>query len=127
MAKVIVVDDDSSNITLLEIFLDLEGYEVTSSTDIEQAKTLADEETDAFLIDCNLARGANGLDLLRDIRQGKTAASSDAIVIMTSGDYRRESESMEAGADHFLLKPYPPDQLSKYLSQLMAAKGNHGK
>ncbi len=127
MAKVIVVDDDSSNIALLEIFLDLEGFEVKSSTDIEQAKAAADEKTDAFLIDCNLARGKNGLDLLRDIRQGKTDASSDIIVIMTSGDYRRESEAMDAGADHFLLKPYPPDQLSKHLNQLMAAKGYNGK
>jgi DNA-binding NtrC family response regulator len=127
MAKIIVVDDDPSNISLLEIFLDLEGFSVFSSTDMEQAKAAADENTEAFLIDCNLARGANGIDLLRDIRQGDTAAPIDAIVIMTSGDYRRESETMAAGADKFLLKPYPPDQLSSSLNRLMAAKGKYGK
>jgi DNA-binding NtrC family response regulator len=127
MARVIVVDDDPSNISLLEIFLDLEGFSVKSSTDMEQARALIEVNTDAFLIDCNLARGANGLDLLREIRLGKTAAPIDAIVIMTSGDYRRESEAMAAGADKFLLKPYPPDQLSTNLKRLMAAKGENGK
>jgi len=127
MARVIVVDDDPSNISLLEIFLDLEGFSVKSSTDMEQARALIEANTDAFLIDCNLARGANGLDLLREIRLGNTAAPIDAIVIMTSGDYRRESEAMAAGADKFLLKPYPPDQLSTNLKRLMAAKGENGK
>jgi len=90
-----------------------------TSPDIDKAKAAMDASTDAFLIDCYLARGASGLDLCREIRQGKTSAPSQSAIIMASGDYRRENDAMEAGADHFLLKPYSPDVLINKLRELM--------
>ena len=126
MSNIIVVDDDPTNITLTKLLLELDGFSVTTCFDIASAKSYADEKTDAFLIDCHLARGASGIDLLRDIRSGSTAAEQEVVVIITSGDYRRESEASEAGADKFLLKPYPPESLSENLTKLLEIKkGKH--
>lgn len=126
MSNIIVVDDDPTNITLTKLLLELDGYSVTTCFDITSAKASAGDGTDAFLIDCNLARGANGIDLLRDIRSGTTGAEEEVVVIITSGDYRREVEASEAGADMFLLKPYPPESLSDNLAKLLKMKkGKH--
>ncbi len=126
MSNIIVVDDDPTNITLTRLLLELDGFSVATCFDIPSAKTSADASTDAFLIDCHLARGASGIDLLRDIRRGSTAAEQEVVVIITSGDYRRESEASEAGADMFLLKPYPPESLSENLAKLLEfKKGKH--
>ncbi len=125
MPRIVVVDDDPSNSSLIKLLLEMDGYSVVTSPDIASAKVMADGDTDAFLIDYHLARGANGLDLLRDIRQGNTPASADSVVIVTSGDYRRESEAREAGANKFMLKPYPADALSQELSRLLAARKNN--
>ena len=127
MFNVIVVDDDPANTTLLKMLLEMDGFTVTTSADIEGAKANTDSETAAFLIDCHLARGKSGLDLVRDIRQGQTAAAADAVVLVTSGDYRQKQASEEAGANRFLLKPYPPETLSSLLLQLLNTKDKNVK
>jgi len=127
MTKIIVVDDDLTNAGLIKMLLELDGYEVVSCADIAQAKTAASTDAGAFVIDCHLARGASGLDLVRDVRQGKTDAAAEISIIVTSGDHRREPEAMEAGADQFLLKPYPPDTLSEALKNLLAEGDSHGE
>ncbi len=120
MSSVIVVDDDPTNAGLLKMLLELDGFTVHSCADIPQALEATSEDISAYVVDINLARGANGLDLLTKIRKSETEAKSDCVVIMTSGDYRREDESIERGASTFLLKPYSPDVLSTTLNELLS-------
>lgn len=124
MSKVIVVDDDFTNVGLIKMLLELDGFTVSACTDIEQAYQAA-TGADAFVIDINLSRGTNGLDLLRAIRAGQTAAQPNTVVIMSSGDYRRDTEALEAGANQFLLKPYPPQSLTEALSQFLSKGQPH--
>lgn len=126
MAHIIVVDDDPTNTELIKMLLEMEGYNVTACYDIDQAKAAATGQSDAFVVDCNLARGANGLNLLHAIRQGQTGAPSDTVVIMTSGDYRREADALKLGAQKFLLKPYQPNELTDLLYQLLKQDGTIG-
>jgi len=125
MKKIIVIDDDPTNAGLIKMLLELDGYEVTAGSDEEEAIAATQKDTSAFVIDCNLARGASGIDILRKVRNGQTDASQDAIVIMTSGDYRLENETIEAGANQFLLKPYSPDILSKEIANLTTTGANN--
>ncbi len=117
MSKIIVVDDDPTNITLIQMLLELDGFTVIACGDVDGAKAAAAADTSAFVVDYHLARGSKGLDLLHAVRRGETAAPQDTIVIITSGDYRCEAETMEAGANLFLLKPYSPNTLSQELNQ----------
>ncbi len=123
MTKIIVVDDDNTNSSLIKMLLELDGFNVEACEDQEQAEAAITSETKAFVIDCHLARGKSGLDLLRAVRAGKTNAPADTAVIITSGDYRREDESKEAGANLFLLKPYPPNALSEVIAEILTKGG----
>ena len=127
MHKVIVVDDDPTNTSLIKLLLEMDGFSVQTSADIAGAKEVSSLSTDAYLIDCHLERGSNGIDLLKDIRLGETKAAVDVVVIVTSGDYRREVDAEVAGADLFLLKPYAPDTLSSKLKELLKARAHHGE
>ena len=119
MTQIIVVDDDNTNSSLIKMLLELDGFTVAACEDQEKATAAASSETKAFVIDCHLARGRSGLDLLRAIRAGETDAAKETAVIVTSGDYRRENESLEFGANIFLLKPYPPDTLSEVITDIL--------
>lgn len=121
--NVIVVDDDPTNAGLIKMLLELDGYAVTTCTDLPQAETAASPTTDVFVVDINLARGASGVDLLHQIRAGNLSTPANATVFMTSGDYRRETEVMEAGANRFLLKPYTPDVLSRAINEIFKNNG----
>lgn len=120
MTQIIVVDDDNTNSSLIKMLLELDGFSVETCEDQKKAEDSASLNTEAFVIDCHLARGRSGLDLLRAIRAGETKADSETAVIVTSGDYRQEEEAVESGANLFLLKPYPPNTLSEVLTDLLA-------
>lgn len=119
MTQIIVVDDDNTNSSLIKMLLELDGFAVEACSDQEKATAVTSQETKAFVIDYHLARGRSGLNLLRAIRAGQTNADMGTAVIITSGDYRREKESMEAGANLFLLKPYPPNELSNSIKEIL--------
>jgi CheY-like chemotaxis protein len=119
MPEIIVVDDDTTNVQLLQMLLELEGFAVTACTNIGQATAAANLATNAFVVDWHLERNSSGLELLQAVRQGQTKAAADTILIISSGDHRREKEALDAGANHFLLKPYAPDELLQLLAKLL--------
>lgn len=121
MANIILIDDDRTNANLIKMLLEMDGFSVKVGPDLQQARALIQETTDAFIIDCNLARGDNGIDLLKEIRNGETPVAKNIPVIMTSGDDRRSREADESGATQFLLKPYSPSKLSEELSKLVGS------
>lgn len=127
MTQIILVDDDTTNVELIKMLLELDGFSVNACTDIRQATgAAAKTAVSAFIIDHHLSRDESGLDLLRDIRAGQTGAANNVPVIMTSGDDRRSDEALAAGASTFLLKPYPPTTLTQTLQTLLDAGERHG-
>ncbi len=126
MSAIVIVDDDATNIGLLKMLLELDGYVVMACKTIDEAKTAAAEGVDAFVIDCHLDKGSSGLTLLQDIRSGQTPADLNSITIMVSGDHRLEKEAMAAGANYFFLKPYSPSELTNRLQTLLSEKEHSG-
>ncbi len=119
MTKIILVDDDRTNAMLIKRLLEMDGYKVQVCPDVERALEASKRGVDAFVIDCNLSYGDDGVDLLVDIRSGNTEADRNTPVIMTSGDDRRLASAEFAGATRFLIKPYSPGFLSGQLGELL--------
>ncbi|MBN1314171.1 MAG: response regulator [Anaerolineales bacterium] len=116
MKHVLIVDDDRTTVRLLTMLLEFDGYKVSQKPRPDSALEFATQEhVDAFIIDCNLA-GYNGIDLLKAIRADETLADRPAI--MTSGK-DLERESLAAGADVFLLKPFSTTVLTDMLAKLL--------
>ena len=119
MPTIILVDDDRTNTTLIRMLLEMDGFSVVACPDVERAQLATSNGADAFVIDCNLAHGDDGIELLKAIRLGSTNANPDVPVIMTSGDDSRGADAEEAGATRFLVKPYSPSTLSAHLGELL--------
>ncbi|HET6447223.1 MAG TPA: response regulator [candidate division Zixibacteria bacterium] len=119
MGTIILVDDDRSNTTLLKMLLEMDGFQVSACPGMVQALDAANDSVDAFIIDCNLAQGEDGIELLQAIRNGSTNAPQDCPVIVTSGDDGRIEEAELAGATTFLLKPFSPSSLSDLLRSVL--------
>ena len=119
MPSIIIVDDDYNNTKLMSMLLEMDGFKVTVSPNVQQAKNAAVSGVDALVIDVYLSPGVDGIVFLKQIRQGATAIPTDIPVIMTSGDDRKIEAAKEAGATDFLLKPFSPTDLSHELTKLL--------
>ncbi len=120
MNKIMVVDDDRVMVSLLTMLLQMDGFEVMGT---DPAKSIAEQvlsgRPDLVLIDVIMAR-ANGIEILDQLRSTPELASMR--VIMTSG-MDVEEKCRQHGADGFLLKPYPPDQLIQTIRAKLESGG----
>jgi CheY-like chemotaxis protein len=114
--KVLVVDDDPQANHLLKLLLELDGFDVVLCPRAE--KTLATAQTErpnVLLMDVHIG-GANGLDVLKALRQDPALTALP--VVMYSG-MNLEYECQQAGANAFILKPYAQDELVSTLKKAM--------
>lgn len=113
MISVLLVDDHPVVIEGLRKLLDTAGdIEVTgsandASTALTQAKALKPQ---VILLDLRMP-GATGIQTTRRLREQQFAG---AIIVLTSyGDQAYVTQALEAGADGYLLKSTPSEQLIK--------------
>lgn len=109
--KVLIVDDDPGMREVLESILVLEDVMVYSATDGKDAvqKTLA-LKPDLILLDIGMPK-LNGLTFCKAIRAGAETRNIPIIVVTSFTAKGRLEECMEAGADDFLGKPFPMEEL----------------
>lgn len=116
-----IVDDDLTMVTLLTTLLELDGYQVVRWDDTAQFLEHVDAtRPDLVLMDVYL-RGHDGIELVRTLRRHPT--HSTLPVVMTSG-MDVSDQSLAAGADAFVLKPYDPEVLLQTIrTQLQHSRG----
>lgn len=123
-SRILVVDDEATNLRLLERVLALAGFtDVVCTTDPEEAVSLAREaEPDLLLLDLHMP-GLDGLDALSQIREGVRPGMFLPVVILTA-DITREAKrrALAAGADDFLTKPFDHDEVVLRVRNLLRTK-----
>jgi CheY-like chemotaxis protein len=116
--KILVVEDDPVNQTILLDFLAANGFEtVGASSGPEGIDRFESDAPDLLLVDVQLPR-KNGFELLREIK-GRPKGRSTPIVLMSAvyNDHDQSSRTVQLGtlADGYLTKPF---DLVKLLAQV---------
>jgi len=105
---ILVVDDDPEIRSLLQAYLEKNGYRVSSAGDGRGMKALLERSRiDLVVLDIMLP-GEDGLTLCRELR----ARSPLPIIMLTArGDDTDRIVGLEMGADDYLPKPFNPREL----------------
>jgi CheY-like chemotaxis protein len=112
MPKLLLAEDDPTMVSLLSTLLKMEGFEVVAlDANADVPAAVKSEKPDFMLMDVNIGK-QNGLELLKVIR--KDSGNANVRIVMASG-YNLKDECLKSGANHFLLKPFMPDDLLKLL------------
>ena len=105
MARILIVEDNASNLKLATVILRAAGFHVVGACDsVEAGQSIAEALPDLILMDLGLP-GKDGYAITRELR-GQEATHDIPIIAVTSyamvGDRRR---AMEAGCVAYLTKP----------------------
>jgi two-component system, NtrC family, response regulator HydG len=120
MAKILVVDDDSTFCIMLNTFLSKNGHEVKGAFSYEEAlRLIKAEDFDVLLSDFRLP-DHSGMDLLAEAKR----KSSDTIVILMTGyaDIRVAVSAIKKGAYEYVTKPINPDEILLTISNAINAR-----
>ncbi|MBM1106521.1 sigma-54-dependent Fis family transcriptional regulator [Aurantibacter crassamenti] len=113
-AKILVVDDNKSVLSALEILLQFEYQTVETISNPNQLPSFKDlPDFDIVLLDMNFSAGVNtgneGLYWLREIR--KKAPEISVIMMTAYGAVDLAVKALKEGAADFVLKPWNNDKL----------------
>ncbi|MCW7538452.1 response regulator [Aquabacterium sp. A7-Y] len=104
-ARILVVDDNPLNLELATELLQMEGYEVTTATDSEQAQqSLATQLPDLVLLDLSLPR-MDGLTLTRKLKADPRYADVPVVALTALAMKGDEEKALEAGCNGYITKP----------------------
>lgn len=121
MKRLLILEDDSLNATLLKDLFTLEGFEVVTAKNTKLAEDLLFlKKIDLLITDINLP-GINGLDWLRSRKE----AGSSIPFIVTSGSHRKEDfiAANHLGAFGYLEKPINPEGMVNLIHQFFSKAG----
>lgn len=105
MARVLVVEDNATNLTLAMFLLQRAGHTMISATDAETGLTLArDEQPDLILMDMQLP-GMDGLEATA-LLKGDERTRAIPVIALTALAMKGDEERIRAaGCDGYIAKP----------------------
>lgn len=116
--KLLVGDDDPSVCSLIEVLFS-DDYDVvvayTGKQVIEKAK---EERPDLVLLDLHLPDGL-GTEVVKELRKEQTMKLTPVIMITGAGDAQSEIESLRAGVDDYVEKPFDEDALAARMDRVL--------
>ena len=102
--KVLIVEDDTNILELLEIHLKDLYCEVTMTSDgLEGYQTALSKNFDLIILDINLPQ-KDGLDICRDLRANKI--TTPILMLTARSEEIDKILGLETGADDYLTKPF---------------------
>jgi two-component system, cell cycle response regulator DivK len=122
MAKVLIVEDNSANMTLAVFLLQSAGHAVLSARDAEAGLTLArDEQPDLILMDIQLP-GMDGLQATALLKRDDATRAIPVIALTALAMKGDEERIRAAGCDGYIAKPMRYQEfLATIAAQLVGA------
>jgi len=120
--KIIIIDDNITMTALLSTLLEMENFEVITINNIVNTnmnQTIKNHNPDAMIVDFHLS-GLDGLEIVKAVKGDPLLQNIKVIVSSGANMYK---ESMEAGADYFIQKPYMPSELLSNIKLLTSQIG----
>ena len=125
--RILVVDDNPTNVDFLVDLLGLTGFEVVAHQGVDGAlDVFASQDFDLVITDLVMPE-RDGFDLIHAIRGGTRRQATPIIVASASAFPGDQVRAMAAGANEFLSKPVDAIQLLQRMAVLLKIEYEHGR
>ncbi len=119
MKKILVIEDNETNLYLIRFILNKSGYEVIEAREGKTGVELAaKEKPDLILMDIQLP-DIDGLEATRRVRASEDAGELPIIALTSYAMVGDREKALEAGCTGYIEKPINPEtfiaEMEKYL------------
>jgi DNA-binding response OmpR family regulator len=123
--RALIIDDDPSLRVFIKILFEGNGFEVSLAENGTEGIALALSNPPHLIILDIMMEGLNGFEVCKILRSNASIRNT-AIVMISGKSFKPDiDKSMELGADAFVVKPYPPDELLKTSIRCMNERAKH--
>ena len=117
--RILVVDDEIYIVHILDFSLGMEGYEVLTALDGEQAVEKARaERPDLIVLDIMMPK-LDGYETCKILKAGDDTKNIPVILLSAKGRNVDQKIGFEVGADDYITKPFSPRKLVERINALL--------
>jgi CheY-like chemotaxis protein len=117
---ILIVDDNAQNLKLARVILSVEGYDVRTAVDAEDAlRVLGSFTPRLILMDLQLP-GMDGLQLVRLLRADPARRAIQIIALTAYAMKGDEERAFAAGCDGYVTKPIDIEDLPRVVARHLA-------
>ena len=117
--RILVVDDEIYIVHILDFSLGMEGYEVITALDGEQAlEKLKSERPDLIVLDIMMPK-LDGYEVCKAIKSDPGTRHIPVILLSAKGRNVDQKLGFDVGADDYITKPFSPRKLVERINQLL--------
>jgi len=122
VTRILCVDDEPPNLSLLEAMLSPRGYSVISAVNGPEAlEKIAAERIDICLLDVMLP-GMDGFEVCRRIKSDDLYRNIPVVMVTSYQDKANRIRGIEAGAEDFISKPFDSAEVLARIKMLLHVK-----
>lgn len=122
MAKILIVDDDLETTKLFEGIIKASGHTPLSVTESKDCiATVQTFEPDLILLDIMMAQ-INGITICKFIKSDPDLRHIPIIMVSALNDEGSKRDSINAGADDFIVKPIMPTSFLAKINSFLEKK-----
>jgi DNA-binding response OmpR family regulator len=123
--KILVVDDEIYIVHILDFSLGMEGYEVLTALDGEQALEKAHaSHPDLIVLDIMMPK-LDGYEICRMLKSGEDTRDIPVILLSAKGRNVDQKIGFEVGADDYITKPFSPRKLVERINAILGQTSSH--
>jgi DNA-binding response OmpR family regulator len=123
MPKILVVDDETDILMVVERRLQLAGYDViTASNGYDGLAAARSEGPDAIVLDLMLP-GIDGQQICTMLKRDLRFRDVPIVILSARSQLKDVETSMQCGADAYVSKPFDYKVLLEQLEKLLARRG----
>jgi CheY-like chemotaxis protein len=117
--RILVVDDNEINLTLVAKILELEGYEVTGARNgMEAIQSIIHDKPNLAILDVMMP-DMDGYELCQRLRQPPISASMPIVMLTAMNSDMEKQLALEAGANDIWSKPFDMDTFRRHIGELL--------
>jgi len=117
--KILVVDDEIYIVHILDFSLGMEGYEVVTALDGEQALEKArTEHPDLIVLDIMMPK-LDGYETCKMLKAEAETRNIPVILLSAKGRNVDQKVGFEVGADDYITKPFSPRKLVERINSIL--------
>ena len=124
--KILIVDDEPSNVDLLKTFLSPEYDIITAYDGKEALLKVENTNPDLVLLDIVMP-GMSGFEVCSKLKKDEKTLYIPILMVTALKEWSDHVKGIEAGADDFLNKPVDFNELSLRIKSLLRIKQYHDK
>jgi two-component system alkaline phosphatase synthesis response regulator PhoP/two-component system response regulator VicR len=118
--RLLVVDDEADIRDLVALNFAVEGFDVLTAANGEDAEKIARaERPDVVVLDIMMP-GRDGLQVLGSLKADPGTRAIPVVLLTAKTTNDDALDGWTSGADHYMTKPFDPEELVRYVCYLLS-------